>query len=45
MPIWEYFDKIWKKYNIYPIKDPDWESRESIENIVEEIRLLVEKIY
>ena len=45
IPIWDYLKKIWKKYKIHSIKDPDWESRESIEKIVEEIRILVNGIY
>ena len=43
--IWKYFDKIWKNYEIYPIKDPDWENRKSIEKIVNEIKVVVNQIY
>jgi hypothetical protein len=43
--LWEYFDSIWKKYSIYEIEDPDAKDDDTIVKIVDNINLVVNKIY
>ena len=43
--LWEYFDSIWKEYSIYEIEDPDAKDNSTIVKIVDDINLVINKIY
>ena len=43
--LWNYFDNIWKKYNIIEIEDPDWKDESKKYEIVSNIEKVIYKIY
>ena len=43
--IWDFFNSIWKKYYIYEIEDPDGKDIKNIKKIINDIDILVNKIY
>lgn len=47
LPLWKYFDSIWRKYKIYEIKDPDENknTKKSMLEIIYDIEKMIKKIY